>query len=56
MANHLVGHPDYKNNGGDISKSPIHPKVELPDYLSDDDRDDAVVFFNSPEASELPGR
>ncbi|KAK9752440.1 BTB/POZ domain [Popillia japonica] len=55
MANHLVGHPDYKNNGGDISKSPIHPKVELPDYLSDDDRDDAVVFFNSPEASELPG-
>lgn len=40
----------------DISKSPVHPKVELPDYLSDDDRDETVNFFHSPETTDLAGK
>lgn len=56
LANHFASQSDDRNIGVDISKSPVHPKVELPDYLSDEDRDEAVSFFHSPEASELPGR
>ncbi|RZB84917.1 zinc finger and BTB domain-containing protein 12, partial [Asbolus verrucosus] len=44
-------------NQVEINKSNVQPKVELPDYLSDEDaRDDNISNFYSPaDVTELPG-
>ncbi|XP_045473790.1 zinc finger and BTB domain-containing protein 7B-like isoform X1 [Harmonia axyridis] len=39
-----------------ISKSPLEPKIELPDYSSDDEtREDISNYYGGSELTELPG-
>ncbi|CAH1378757.1 unnamed protein product, partial [Tenebrio molitor] len=45
------------NRTQELNKSLVQPKVELPDYLSDDDgRDDNISnFYSAGDVTELPG-